>query len=281
MITTPVALIVLFSALMHASWNCLVKASPDALLDTVGLAVGASVLALCLLPLVPLPAPASLPWLGATIFIHIAYFVVLVEAYRHADLSIAYPIMRGAAPVLVALATPMAGEALSPGLVAGVSLIGLGIMLPAWLGLRRGAVACGSLWFACANAFVIAGYTLVDGVGVRLSGSAASYTLWLFFVDAWGIFAFAWWQRGNSVLAHLRRRWAPALAGSALTLGSYGIVLWAMTVAPIPAVAALRETSVVFAAVLGALVLKEQMGRSRIAGALLVGLGAAALRWAS
>ena len=281
MITTPVAVIVLFSALLHASWNCLVKASPDALLDTVGLAVGGSVLALCLLPFVPLPAPPSLPWLAATIFIHIAYFVALVEAYRHADLSIAYPVMRGAAPVLVALATPMTGDTLSPGLVAGVSLIALGIMLPAWLGLRRGAVARGSLWFACGNAVVIACYTLVDGVGVRLSGSAVSYTLWLFFLDAWGILAIAWWQRGNSVLSHLRRRWAPALAGSVLTLGSYGIVLWAMTVASIPAVAALRETSVIFAAALGSLVLKEQMGRWRIAGAALVGLGAASLRWGS
>lgn len=194
MISTPVALLVLLSALMHASWNYLVKASPDRLLDTAGLAVGGSLIAACLLPWVPLPARESLPWLGATIFIHIGYFYALVEAYRHADLSVAYPLMRGGAPVLVALVAPLLGEAISPGLLIGVALVGLGITLPVWLGFRRGAVAKAGIAFACGNAVIIALYTLVDGIGVRLSGSAASYTLWLFFLDAWGILAIAWWR---------------------------------------------------------------------------------------
>ncbi|MFZ4536117.1 EamA family transporter [Propionivibrio sp.] len=279
MITTPVALLVLLSALMHASWNYLVKASPDRLLDTAGLAVGGSLISACLLPFVPLPAAESLPWLGVTVFIHIAYFMALIETYRHADLSIAYPLMRGTAPVLVALVAPLAGETITPGLLAGIVLIGIGITLPAWLGFRRAAVAKAGIWFACCNAVIIAAYTIVDGIGVRLSGSAASYTLWLFFLDAWGIFAIAWWQRGRAVMTHLRRRWAPALAGSVLTLGSYGIVLWAMTKASIPAVAALRETSVIFAVLLGALLLRERMGRWRAAGAVLVALGAAVIRW--
>jgi len=279
MISTPVALLVLLSALMHASWNYLVKASPDRLLDTAGLAVGGSLISACLLPWVPLPAPESLPWLGLTIFIHIGYFYALVEAYRHADLSVAYPLMRGSAPVLVALVAPLVGETMSSGLLIGVALVGLGIMLPVWLGLRRGAVAKAGIAFACGNAVIIALYTLVDGIGVRLSGSAASYTLWLFFLDAWGILAIAWWRHGPVVITHLRRRWRPALAGAVLTIGSYGIVLWAMTVSSIPAVAALREFSVVFAALLGAWLLKERMGRWRIAGALLVALGAASIRW--
>jgi drug/metabolite transporter (DMT)-like permease len=140
-------------------------------------------------------------------------------------------------------------------------------------------VARAGIGFAFANACIIAIYTLSDGIGVRLSGSAAAYTVWLFFLNAWGLLAIAWWQRGGSVMVHLRRRWAPALAGSVLTMGSYGIVLWAMTVAPIPAVAALRETSVIFAALLGAILLKERMGRWRISGAMLVALGAASIRW--
>lgn len=277
--TTQVALLVLFSALMHATWNFIVKASPDRLLDTAGLAAGGSLLAACLLPFIPLPAPASLPWLGVTVFIHVAYFLVLIETYRHADLSIAYPLMRGTAPVLVAMAAPLLGETLSPGIVLGVALVGLGISLPAWLGFRRGAVAKAGLWYALGMACIIALYTIVDGIGVRRSGSAVSYTLWLFFLDGWGILAVALHFRRGLVVAHLRRRWPAALAGSVLTTGSYGIVLWAMTVASIPAVAALRETSVIFAALLGALVLKERMGSWRIAGAILVAAGAVAIRW--
>jgi len=278
-ITTPVALLVLISAAMHATWNCGLKTSPDRLLDTVGMTLAGSLLAACALPFVPPPAPASLPWMGLTVLVHIGYFLFLVESYRHADLSIAYPLMRGMAPLLVAATAPLMGEALTPGLLAGVVLIGVGIMLPAWLGLLRGTVSQAGVGFACANAFIIATYTLSDGHGVRLSGSALSYTLWLYFLNAWAILAIAWWQRGHAVVAHLRRRWAIALTGALLSLGAYGIVLWAMTVAPIPAVAALRESSVIIAALLGTLLLKEMMGRWRIAGALLVALGAAAIRW--
>lgn len=106
MISTAVTVLVLLSALMHAGWNYLVKASPDRLLDTVGLAVAASLVSACLLPFVPLPAPASWPWMGLTLFVHIGYFLALIETYRHADLSVAYPLMRGTAPLLVALAAP-------------------------------------------------------------------------------------------------------------------------------------------------------------------------------
>lgn len=279
MISTAVALLVLLSALMHAGWNYLVKASADRLLDTVGLAVAASLVSACLLPFVPLPAAASWPWMGLTLFVHVGYFLTLIETYRHADLSVAYPLMRGTAPLLVALAAPLLGETLGPGLLAGVILIGAGITLPVWLGIRRAAVARAGIGYAFANACIIAIYTLSDGIGVRLSGSAAAYTLWLFFLNAWGLLAIAWWQRGSGVLTHFRRRWAPALAGSVLSLGSYGIVLWAMTVASIPAVAALRETSVIFAALLGAILLKERMGRWRTGGAMLVAMGAASIRW--
>lgn len=277
--STPVALLVLLSALMHAGWNYLVKASPDKLLDTVGITVGAGLLAGLLLPFVPLPAPAAWPWLGLTLAVHVGYFYTLVRSYHHADLSVAYPLMRGTAPILVALAAPLTGDATVPGLIVGVLLIGLGIGLPAWIGIMRGTVARAGLGFALTNAVFIATYTLSDGIGVRLSGDALSYTVWLFCLNALSILVLARWRRGAGMLVRLLPRWRLSLAGAFLTLGSYGIVLWAMAVAPIPAVAALRETSVIFAAILGAALLQERMGRWRIAGALLVALGAASIRW--
>ena len=278
MISTPVALAVLGSALMHASWNFLVKASADRLLDTVALAVGGSLVAAVLLPFFPLPAEGSRLWLGISVFVHIAYFLVLIESYKHADLSVAYPLMRGFAPVIVALCAPLFGEPYSPGLLLGIALVGLGITLPALLGLSRGITARTGLVYALGNSAIIALYTVLDGIGVRQSGNAISYTLWLFFFDAWGIFAIAIWYRGIHVLHYLRRRWNYALGGSVLTIGSYGIVLWAMTVAPIPGVAALRETSVIFAALLGITLLREKMGSWRAGGALVIALGAVIIR---
>jgi drug/metabolite transporter (DMT)-like permease len=278
-ISTPVALLVLLSAAMHAGWNYVVKASADRFLDYTGLAVAGALVAAVALPFLPLPASASWPWLGTTVFIHVGYYLLLMQAYRHADLSIAYPLMRGSAPVLVALAAPLAGDALTTGLLLGIALVAVGIALPVGIGIRRGGVSRTGLGYGFATAGVIALYTLIDGIGARHSGHPIAYTLWLFFLNAWLVFGVALWQRGRKAFAHLRRRWLFSLSGSVLTMGSYGLVLWAMTVASIPAVAALRETSLVFAAILGAWLLKERMGRWRIAGAMLVALGAVAIRW--
>lgn len=264
---------------MHAGWNYLVKASADRLLDTLAITLGASLLAALLLPFVAFPAPASLPWLGLTVLIHVGYFAALIQSYRHADLSVAYPLMRGTAPLLVALAAPLMGDPLSPGLLAGVLLIGAGIALPAWIGIASGVVAWKGAAYALANAVFIAAYTLSDGIGVRASGSAVSYTLWLFFLNAISIMLVVRWRRGSRFLRGICSRWRMALAGSLMAMLSYGIVLWAMSVAPIPAVAALRETSVIFAALLGTWLLREPMGHWRIAGAALVMLGAVAIRW--
>ena len=279
MITTSVALLVLLSALMHAGWNFFVKASADRFLDYTGLAVAGAVVAACAIPWLPLPALPSWPWLATTVFIHVGYYLLLMRAYQHADLSIAYPLMRGSAPVLVALAAPLAGDVLTPGLLLGIALVAAGIALPVGIGIRRGGVSRSGLVYGFATAGVIALYTIIDGIGARLSGNAVSYAVWLFFLNAWLVLGVALWQRGRNALIHLRRRWLFSVLGSILTMGSYIIVLWAMTVASIPAVAALRETSVIFAAAMGAWLLKERMGRWRIAGAMLVALGAVAIRW--
>ena len=202
-----------------------------------------------------------------------------MQAYRHADLSIAYPLMRGSAPVMVALVAPLAGDTVTPGLMLGIALVATGIALPVGIGIRRGGISRTGLGYGFATAAVIALYTMLDGIGARHSGHAVAYTMWLFFLNAGLVLALVIWRRGRVALAHLRHRWLFSMIGSVLTIGSYGIVLWAMTVASIPAVAALRETSVIFAAILGAWLLKERMGRWRIAGAMLVALGAVAIRW--
>lgn len=273
MIPLPVALAILLAALMHAGWNVLLKNASDGLLDTVGLAVAASLIAACLLPFVPLPASASWPWMIGTLSVHVAYFLLLAESYRRTDLSLAYPLMRGTAPLLVAAASPILGEPANAGLLLGVACVGTGILLPTAAGIWSGGVRGSALLFALANSLVIALYTIFDGLGVRAAGNPLSYILWLFFLNAWAILAVVCWHRGRGVFGHLRRRWAHHLLGAAMSIGSYGIVLWAMTVAPLAAVAALRETSVVFAAIFGAALLKESMGLYRILGACAVGLG--------
>jgi drug/metabolite transporter (DMT)-like permease len=277
-LSAGVAAWVLLSAVLHASWNVLIKGSPDRLLDTAALALVASLLCAATLPFLPLPAPESRPLLALSIVIHVFYFLALVETYRWADLSSAYPMMRGGAPALVALVLTALGEPPSWPLALGVALVSGGIMLPAWVGIARGTVLVRGVAMALAMSVIIALYTLVDAEGARRSGNALAYNQWLFFFDAFGILGIAAWRRRGRVLAHLRRRWPQALTGALLTVGSYGIVIWAMTRAPVAAVAALRETSVVFAALMGTLLLKEPLGAWRIGGALAVAAGTVVIK---
>jgi len=166
-------------------------------------------------------------------------------------------------------------------MIAGVALLCAGVTLPALVGLRFGIVVSKGLYWALINALIIACYTILDGIGVRASGNPISYTLWLFFLDAWGILAFAAWRHPGRLVTHLVKRWRFGMIGAVATVGSYGIVLWAMSVASMAAVAAIRETSVIFAAFLGARYLGEAMGRLRVASALLVASGAVLIRLSS
>jgi len=282
-LTGPVLLAVLGGALLHASWNALVKSSQDKALDNALLHVLAGLIALPALVLTGLPAPASWPWVLASALIHVGYHLALAGAYRHGDLGLTYPIMRGVAPLLVALAsgsflqespTPLAWLGIG-GIALGVSLVGLA-QPGAALG-HRTAVA-----FALANAVIIASYTLVDSRGVRLSGNPIAYVLLFFVLDALPYPLLLWLRRGAAgraaIVAYSRRRWPLALLGGAASLGSYGLALWAMTRAPVASVAALRETSVVFAAVLGVCLLGERFGARRLLGTGLLVAGVMALR---
>jgi drug/metabolite transporter (DMT)-like permease len=269
-LTLPVTLAVLGAALLHASWNALVKASADKQLDTYAVAAGSGLIALVLLPFLPPPAAASWPWLAASAAVHILYFVFLAGAYRYGELSYVYPIMRGGGPMIVAATSALAfGELLLGNEWLGVLLICSGI-----LAFASGRHDRRATLFALGNALVIGAYTLIDGAGARASGAPVSYTFWFFVANGVLITAMGFIARGREVPLYLRRNWARAAAGGACALGAYAIALWAMTRAPVALVAVLRETSVIFAAVMGALLLKEKMTRRRLVatGAVLAGL---------
>jgi drug/metabolite transporter (DMT)-like permease len=269
-LTFPVTLAVLGGALLHAAWNALVKSSADKQLDTLAVAIGSGALALIAAFWFAPPARESWPWLAGSAAVHILYFAFLAGAYRWGDLSYVYPVMRGGGPLIVALAgTAVFGEVLGANHWAGVALICAGILLLAQGSHDRRATA-----FAIANAVVIAAYTLIDAKGARASGAPLSYVLWFFAANGLVIGAVGTLQRRQDLGPYLRLKWPRAVFGGACAVGSYGIALWAMTRAPVALVAVLRETSVIFAAVIGALFLGEKMTRRRLAatGAVLAGL---------
>ena len=271
--------IVLFAAALHASWNALVRASVDKFQDTVVIVLGAAVWTAFLLPLLPVPAIASWPYLAASVVIHVAYFVLVAVSYRGGELSFVYPLMRGSAPVLTAVAGALLlNESPAAGGWAGVLLISFGVLLLAGDSLRSGTFRLAPAMFALANAVVIVVYTIVDGQGARLSGHAFSYTGWMFLLTAPLLLAIAAANQGRPLLLRIGAGWRTGLLGGACTLASYGLALWAMTRAPIALVAALRETSVVFAAIIAAAFLKEPISRIRYVSIVMVCAGAIALK---
>lgn len=278
---------VLVGALLHASWNALVKSSGDKPLDTALVHLLGAIVALPLLVIVGLPQPEGLPYIAASLLIHIGYYIALAGAYQHGELGLTYPIMRGFAPLLVALGSgSLIGE--SPSTAAWFGVIGIttGVAL---VGMVRSAQALQhrkALTYAFANAGIIAVYTVVDGLGVRAEvaagGNALRYVMLLFVLDGIAYPSLVWLRRGPAgradILAYARRRWPLAALGGSASIGSYAIALWAMTRAPVASVAALRETSVLFAAILGTLVLKEKFGLQRAVGTGIIVAGVMALR---
>ncbi|MGG5821312.1 EamA family transporter [Falsiroseomonas sp. HW251] len=277
--SAQVMLLVLLGAALHATWNALVKSGADKLLDTGLVVAGSALIAAVALPFLPQPAPASWPFILASGVIHLGYFSLVAAAYRAGDLSLAYPLMRGTPPLVVALvAAALLDEALRPLGWVGVALVSSGILAMA---VRRGARAhAAPIAFALTNAVVIATYTLVDGIGARRSDAPVAYTLWAFVATAAFFLPFVAWRRPRALAPHLVRRWRIGLGAGGCTLGSYALALWAMTQAPIAAVAALRETSILFGVAIAAAILRERPTPARLAGAALIGAGAIALRLA-
>lgn len=280
----PVMAAVLFGALLHASWNALIKGGSDKALDTALIHGLGMVVALPVVAMVGLPVREAWPFLAASIVVHLGYYIALVGAYRHGDLGLTYPVMRGLAPLLVACTSAaLIGEVLPLAAWLGVLAISVGVI---GVGLSRSALGGHpgkALRYALANAAIIAMYTVIDGLGVRAAGHALSYVATLFLFEGLPYFLLVMWRRGAQrpeAWRYMGRRWKLALAGTAASFGSYAIALWAMTQAPVATVAALRETSVLFAAALGTLWLKEGFGPLRAAGTLVVVAGVMALRLA-
>ena len=286
-LTWPVIAAVLLGALLHALWNALVKSSDDKPLDTALVHALAALLALPLALAVGLPAAASWPFILASLLVHVGYYTALAGAYQHGELGLTYPIMRGLAPLLTALASARwLGEAPSVAAWAGIVGITAGVVL---VGLAHPGQALHhrkAMGYALVNAAIIAAYTVIDGQGIRRAtadgASALPYVLWLFALDGISYPLLVWLRRGRAgrpaLWAYARRRWPMAALGGCASIGSYTIALWAMTRAPVASVAALREVSVLFAALLGHHLLRERFGLQRALGTLVVVAGVMALR---
>ncbi len=278
-ISPAVMFAVLAAALLHAGWNALLKASADKALASIGQALARGLIALVLVPFFAAPAPESWPWIAGSVIVHVAYFWLLAGAYRWGELSFSYPIMRGTAPAIVALVSvPLFAESLPAFELAAVVLI-----CAAVLGFAGGASAVAgtqrtALAFALGNAAVIASYTLIDAHGVRLSGAPIGYALWFFLGNSIVQLSLGVGGHGRQLFAYLRRHGIQAALGGVFTIGAYGTALWAMTQAPVALVATLRETSVVFAALMGALFLGERLTRRRMVATALVFAGLVLLR---
>lgn len=272
--------LVLFGAALHAGWNLVVKRGRDTLRTSIAVAISAAAISALGLPFVAAPAPASWPYAAASVALQVVYWVVVATAYRITDLGRAYPLMRGTAPLLVAMVSITAfGEHLGALAWGGVGLISCGVAAMALSG-RRGAGEARGVAVALATAVVIAAYTIVDGIGVRLSGSPIGYTLWIFLLTALPLAAWVGWRDGRAFPRFLAAHVGVALLGGFGTLASYGIALWAMTRAPVAMVASLRETSILFATAFAAFVLKERTDAGRIAAVAMIAAGAATLRLA-
>ena len=266
--------------MMHAGWNAVVRVGLDRFSSILLLSMTQSGLALALLPFVPLPAPAAWPWVAGAGVLHTGYKLFLIRAYQHGDLTQVYPLARGSAPPIVALGgIALLGERLAPAGWVAIGLIASGVGLMAFRGgPGLGRLPGKALAYALATAAFVASYTLADGKGARIAGSATAFAMWMFVGDGLCMLAYALATRGPKAPLAVFSEWRTGLPAGALSLGSYWIALWAFTRAPVALVAALRETSVLFALLIGVVLLKEKAGPWRLAAGLCIGAGVVAMR---
>jgi drug/metabolite transporter (DMT)-like permease len=276
-LSAPVVAVVLLSAILHAGWNVVVRAGGDRRREASLLVAGGSVIAVVLLPFLPLPPAAAWPHLLVSSVLNGLYFVLIAEAYARGGVALAYPLMRGVAPMLTLIAAwLLLDEALPATAWLGVATICAGVGLLARRRYEAGEAT--AVKFALANAAVIATYTLNDAVGVRISQAPLAYTLWLFPLSA--VPTLLWLHRAMPLRWPSPYETARGIGGAGASIGAYSLVLWAMARAPVAPVAALRETGILFGVVLARLFLGERPGRRGWTGAATIAAGAAILRLA-
>lgn len=262
--------LVILSAIAHAVWNALIKSAGDRVLTMVAIRTAGLMLGLVALPFVDWPAPESWKWLALTAAVMFAYYALLIRSYGVGDMSVVYPLARGLAPVLTTIAAFFAiGETLGLGQVVAVAMISLGIMA-----LSFGAGASGgAVGFALATGVSVATYSFFAGLGVRTAGTVLGFQACLEVVTGFGMLCYGVTVRHAALLAYARRHGALGLLAGAVSVAGFLAYLVAARYLPLGPVTALRETSVIFGAVLGTVVLKEGFGLRRVAAALLVTAG--------
>jgi drug/metabolite transporter (DMT)-like permease len=269
-LTLTVFFAVLFAAFLHAFWNALIKTGASKHGGMLILTLGHALIGLAVVSFRPLPAPEVWPWLLGSGLIHMAYQTFLAYAYDHGDLSRVYPIARGAAPMIVLIVSAaLAIDAMTRWELTGVLVLGCGIFL-----MARGVFSSGEsrrmLPFALGSAVATAGYSLVDGLGARVSGDPVTYVGWLLILSAVFYTPAILWLKGPAIARVPPRAWGIGLIAAGCSYAAYAIAVWAMTVAPIALVTALRETSILFAVLIGWLVFGERMDRMKALAALTI-----------
>jgi len=278
--TPTVFFAVLAAAAMHAAWNALIKMRGDRFASISLTSLGMSIAALPVIPFVEFPGAAVWPFIVASLAIHIGYRLFLVMAYEAGDLAQTYPLARGAAPLMTTIgAIFLLAELPTPLAILGIVLLSTGTLLMSF----RGGAGLGRLdrragGFALTTSIFVAGYTLTDGSGARLAATASSYAAWLFLCDGLVSIAVGFYYRGRSLLPVMKTEWHIGVLTGCLSAASYWIAMWAMTKAPIASVAALRETSILFAMLISVFALREKMTGWRVAAALCIVAGVVALR---
>ena len=263
--------LVLVAAVAHASWNAMVKSSGDRLLMLTSIRVVGLLAGLAVAALVPLPSAESIPFLLAAAAVHYLYYALMLNAYRVGDMSQVYPIARGVAPLLVALlAAVLAGELLGPLSALAVLVLSVGIFL---LALSGHAVNRKAVVLALLTGVAIAGYSFLSGLGIRKSQSLLGYIAWLEVATGLGMASVAYVRRKAVLVEFARTQWRSGLIAGSLSVTGYAIALWAMSVLAMAPVVALRETSVVFAAIIGSVFLREGFAGRRVAAAATVMVG--------